>query len=549
MQHNAADGNFYDAIKNLEVYFMKVYVTDPIAKEGIEILKNAGLEVEERPGLPPEELLKVIADADGIVIRSNTKVRQEVVNAAKKLKVVGRAGTGLDNVDIPACNKKGIVVMNTPGGNTNSAAEHAIAMMLSVSRHIPQATASMKEGKWEKKRFMGQEVAGKTLGIIGIGRIGSLVAQAAQGLKMKVIAFDPHVLPEMAEKIMVEVLPLDEVLSRSDYISIHTPLTPETKGMINKDCFSKMKDGAIVISCARGGIVNEKDLCDALKSGKLGGAALDVFEKEPTTLENSLLSLDNFICTPHLGASTREAQENVALAVARQIADYLVNGEVRNAVNVPSVSAEAMSQLGPFLSLGEKMGLFHAQIADAPMEEVSISYEGDVSALDTTPVTVSILKGLLSPALREEVNFVNAPIIAKERGIKVIESRSKTSEDFTNLLTVSVKTKHKTNLISGTIFGKKEPRIVKINNFRLEAIPEGHMLFIQNDDRPGVIGRIGTSLGESKINIARMQVGQDQEHRKNVILLTTDESITDKAMKKLLDQEGVISAQAVELMK
>ncbi len=526
---------------------MKVLITDPIAQEGIDILKSAGLEVEERLGLNPDKLKEVVKDADGLVIRSNTKVTPELVEAAKRLKVVGRAGTGLDNVNIAACNKRGIVVMNTPGGNTNSAAEHTIAMLMSVSRHIPQATASMKAGKWEKKKFLGQEVAGKTLGIIGSGRIGAIVSQIAKGLKMKVMAYDPHINPSIAEKLGIELTDLDTVLENADYVSVHTPLTSETRGMLNKDLFSKMKKGAIVLNCARGGIVNEKDLYEALTSGRLGAAALDVFEIEPTTLENPLLSLDNFICTPHLGASTREAQENVAVAVARQISDYLTKGEVRNAVNVPSVSGELLTRLAPVLNLAEKMGAFLAQISHGAIEEVTISYQGDLADIDTAPVTISAIKSLLAPVVREDVNFVNAPIIAEERGIKIIESKSKTSEDFNNLLAITVKTARDKNTIVGTIFGKKEPRIVRINDFRLEAVPEGHMLLIYNEDRPGVIGRIGTTLGDTGVNIARMQVGQDPGHNRNVILLTIDVKATPEVLTRLLEQDGVTQAQAVEL--
>ncbi len=316
---------------------------------------------------------------------------------------------------------------------------------------------------------------------------------------------------------------------------------------MNKDLFAKMKDGAIVINCARGGIINEDDLYDALTSGKLKAAALDVFEKEPTTLENKLLGLENFICTPHLGASTKEAQENVAVAVARQIRDYLINGEVRNAVNVPSVTGEALAQLGPYLGLAEKMGAFQAQILEGPIEDVEIVYQGDVAEYDTKPVTIAFLKALLAPALQEDVNFVNAPIIAEERGIKVTESKSSTAEDFTNLITVKVTSAGQTNLLSGTIFGKKEPRLVRINDFRLEAVPEGHMLLIYNEDKPGVIGRIGTTLGDAGINIARMQVGQDPSHKRNVILLTTDESVSKDTLDALLSQDGVLHARPLEL--
>ncbi|MBW1966827.1 MAG: phosphoglycerate dehydrogenase [Deltaproteobacteria bacterium] len=526
---------------------MKVLVTDPIAKDGIEILKAAGLNVDERPGILPEELIEAIQDADGLIIRSNTKVTREVVDAAKELKVVGRAGTGLDNVDIAACNRRGIVVMNTPGGNTNSAAEHTIAMIMALSRHIPQATASMKAGRWEKKRFSGQEVAGKTLGIIGIGRIGSIVSQLAQGLKMQVVAYDPHIRPEMAKKLGVELTDLDNVLARADYISVHTPLTAETRGFVNAELFNKMKDGVMVFNCARGGIIDEQDLYEAMKSGKVAGAALDVFETEPVDKEHPLFSLDRFICTPHLGASTGEAQKNVAVAIARQISDYLTKGEVRNAVNMPSVSGETLVQLAPTLSLADKLGAFHAQLATAPVDELTIHYQGDIADLDTRPVTISVIKGLLSPILRDEVNFVNASILAEERGIKVTESKSKTSEDFTSLLTVTVKTADGTNTLAGTIFGKKEPRLVKINDFCLEAVPEGHMLLIYNEDRPGVIGRIGITLGEANINIGQMQVGQDPFHHRNVILLTTDEPVGRDVLSRLLQQDGVEKAQAIEL--
>ncbi|HID98638.1 MAG TPA: phosphoglycerate dehydrogenase, partial [Thermodesulfobacteriaceae bacterium] len=416
-----------------------------------------------------------------------------------------------------------------------------------LTRRIPRGTASMKAGKWEKKQLQGQEVAGKTLGIIGIGRIGSIVCELARGLKMRVMAFDPHIRPEMAEKIGVELADLDDVLASADYISVHTPLTKETKGLLNADLFNKMKDGVIVMNCARGGIVNEDDLYQAMKSGKVARAGLDVFEVEPPPKEHPLLSLEDFVCTPHLGASTREAQENVAVAVARQIADYLLRGEVRNAVNVPSVSGKALEKMGPILQLSEKLGTFHAHLTEGPVEEILISYQGEVADLDATPVTVSMLKGLLTPILKEDVNFVNAPVLAEERGIKVTESKSRTAEDFTSLLTVTIKTAKGQNTISGTIFGKKEPRIVRINNFRLEAVPEGHMLLILNEDRPGVIGRIGISLGEAGINIARMQVGQDPEQARNVILLTTDEPISDEALENLLKQDGVTAVKVVEL--
>ncbi len=526
---------------------MKVLISDPIAKEGIDILKKAGLEVIEKPGLPKEELLEAIKEVDGIIIRSATKVTAEVIEAAKNLKVIARAGTGLDNVDIEAANRRGIVVMNCPGGNTVSAAEHTISMMLALARNIPQATASMKAGKWEKKKFMGREITGKTLGVIGLGRIGSVVADRAKGLKMRVIAYDPYVNPEQAARMGIEIMSLEELLPQADFVTVHVPLTKETRGFINKDIFDKMKDGAMFIHCARGGIVNEADLYEALKSGKIAGAALDVFEQEPPPEGYPLLQLDNVICTPHLGASTVEAQKNVALAIASQVVDFLLHGVVRNAVNMPSVSAEQMAVLKPFLILGEKLGALQAQLAEGPIQEVHIEYQGDVAEMDTKPITVALLKGLLTPALQEDVNYVNAPIRAQERGIKVTESRTSSTEDFINLIKVLVKYPKGENVVAGTIFGKKEPRIVQINDFRLDAVPEGHMLYIMNEDRPGVIGSIGITIGEAGVNISRMHVGQEPSKKCNIILLCLDSEAPEELLQKLATLPHVFSVKALEL--
>ncbi len=526
---------------------MKVLISDPIAPDGIEILKQAGLEVLERPGMSKEELLETIKDVDAIIIRSATKMTAEVIEAAKNLKLIARAGTGLDNVDIEAANRRGIVVMNCPGGNTVSAAEHTLSMMLSLARNIPQATASMKAGKWEKKKFMGREITGKTLGIIGLGRIGSVVADRAKGLKMRVIAYDPYVNPDQAARMGIEVMSLDELLPQADFITVHVPLTKETRGFINKEVFDKMKDGVMFIHCARGGIVKEDDLYEALKAGKVAGAALDVFEQEPPPEGYPLLQLDNVICTPHLGASTIEAQKNVALAIASQVVDFLIKGVVRNAVNMPSVSAEQMSVLKPFLILGEKLGALQAQLVEGPIEEVHIEYQGDVADLDTKPVTVALLKGLLAPALQEDVNYVNAPIRAKERGIKVTESTTSETEDFINLIKVRVKYTGGEMTVAGTIFGKKEPRIVQIDDFRLDAVPEGHMLYIMNEDRPGVIGSIGVAIGEEGVNISRMYVGQEPAKKCNIILLCLDAEATDDLVKKVASLPHVLSVKPLEL--
>ncbi len=526
---------------------MKVLVSDPIAQDGIEILKNAGLEVLEKHGLSKEELLETIKEVDAIIIRSATKMTPEIIEAGKDLKLIARAGTGLDNVDIEAANRRGIVVMNCPGGNTVSAAEHTISMMLALARNIPQATASMKAGKWEKKRFMGREIAGKTLGIIGLGRIGSVVADRAKGLKMRVIAYDPYVNPEQAEHIGVEMMSLEELLPQADFVTVHVPLTKHTRGLINKDVLAKMKEGAMFIHCARGGIVNEEDLYEAIKSGKLAGAALDVFEQEPPPEGYPLLQLENVICTPHLGASTIEAQKNVALAIASQVVDFLLHGVVRNAVNMPSVSAEQMPILKPYLVLSERLGALQAQLAEGPIQEINIEYQGDVAGLETKPITIALLKGLLTPALREDVNYVNAPIRAKERGIKVTESRTSSTEDFINLIKVSVKYAGGENVVAGTIFGKKEPRIVQINDFRLDAVPEGHMLYIMNEDRPGVIGHIGITIGEAGINISRMHVGQEPAKKCNIILLCLDSEAPKELLERLEALPHVLSVKPLEL--
>ncbi|MHB8809251.1 MAG: phosphoglycerate dehydrogenase [Desulfobulbaceae bacterium] len=527
---------------------MKVLISDNLSPVGEKILRDAGLDVDVKTGLPPEELKAIISQYDGLVIRSATKVRKDIIEAATNLRVVGRAGIGLDNVDIPAASQKGIVVMNAPDGNATTAAEHAIAMIMSLARNIPQATASMKAGKWEKKSFMGREVTGKTLGIVGIGRIGSIVANRAQGLKMKVIAFDPFMPPELVEKIGVELVDLMELARRADFISVHTPLTKESHHLLSTEFFAAMKNDAMFVDCARGGVVDEVALHKALVEGKIAGAALDVFEKEPTTLEGTpLLGLNNFICTPHLGASTSEAQENVAVAIAEQVADYLLKGVVRNAVNVPSVSDDVLASIGPYITLGEMLGSLHMQIARGGVEEVNIEFTGDLAGLNTNPITVAFLKGLFTPILQDAVNFVNAPLIAKERGIRVVESRSEQAADFTNLLRVTVKTTEGQNLLAGTVFGKKEPRLVRLNSFRLEALPSGPMLLVYNKDVPGVIGALGMTLGEHKVNISRMTVGREETSQQNVILLNTDARISKDLLTKVQKLAHIQDAMVLEL--
>jgi len=525
----------------------RVLVSDTLDKEGIEIFRRAqGIEVDVMTNLTPDELKGVIKDYDGLAIRSATKVTREVIERAEKLKVIGRAGIGLDNVDHIAASKKGIVVMNTPGGNTITTAEHTIAMMFALARQIPQATSSMKAGKWEKNKFMGSEVYNKTLGIIGIGRVGSIVAERALGLKMNVIAYDPFISTEAADKLGITLVSLDDLLKRSHFISVHTPMTKETRGMINASTFARMRDGVFVINCARGGIINEKALYDALKSGKVAGAALDVFEEEPTK-NIELLSLPNVICTPHLGASTEEAQKNVAIAIAEQIVDYLTKGEIRNAVNFPSITAELLNQMRPYLTLAEKLGKFEAQLVTGGIEEVRVEYSGEILNYNVAPLTISLIKGLLEPILNENINYINAPIVAKERGIRVIESKSSEVKDFTSMISITIKTREETSFIAGTIFGRQDPRIVRIEKFSMEVIPEGYMLVLYNYDRPGVIGNIGTTLGNNNINIARFQLSREQVDGQALVVLSTDSVVPEDVLEKLRGLPNVISVKKLEI--
>jgi len=526
----------------------KILISDNISPKGIELLEKVPqFDVELAPSLSLQELKERIKGAHALIIRSATKVTADVIEVAKNLKVIGRAGIGLDNVDIKAATKKGVVVMNAPEGNVITTAEHTIALLMSLARNIPQATASLKAGKWEKKKFQGHELYRKTLGIIGLGRIGSTVADRAKGLKMEVIAYDPFVRPKIAEKLGVELVSLEKLYQRADFITVHTPLTPETKYLIDKKAFAQMKDGVMIINCARGGIIKESDLYDAIVRGKVAGAALDVFEKEPPK-DNPLLKLDNVICTPHLGASTEEAQTNVAIAIAEQIIDYLIHGIVRNAVNVPSISQELLATLGPYLTLAEKMGLFHSQVVKDPIKEVEIEYIGEVANVDTQPIKIAALKGLLTPILGEQVNFVNAPLLITERGIQVKESKREIPTDFTNVIILTVYTESgERKSITGTIFGKNKPRIVRLDGFPLEAIPEGHLLLIQNVDRPGVIGNIGTILGKHQINIGRMHVGQDEVTGQTLILLSTNIPVPKPVLEEIKMLPHVMSATALEL--
>ncbi|MBI5885735.1 MAG: phosphoglycerate dehydrogenase [Deltaproteobacteria bacterium] len=527
---------------------MKVLISDSMSARAVEVLKAApGVTVDVITGLKPDELKQKIKDYHAIVVRSATKVTAEILEAAENLKVVGRAGTGVDNVDVNAATKKGVVVMNTPGGNTVTTAEHAVAMMVALARKIPQATASMKRGEWEKKKYEGTELTGKTLGILGVGNIGAVVASRAIGLHMNVIAYDPFISAEAADKLGVGLVALDELYRKSDFISIHVPLLNETKNLVNAEAFAKMKKGVKLINCARGGIVNEADLAEAVRSKQVSGAALDVFEKEPPAADNPLLAMEEVILTPHLGASTFEAQENVAIAVAEQIVDYLVNGTVRNAVNVPSVPGELLAALGPYISLGEKLGSFQGQILTGGIEEITVEYSGEVVNYDVAPITIACIKGLLDQVLDTYVNFVNAPFVAKERGIKVIETKTSRATDFASSITIKVRTKGGENIVEGALFGKKEPRLVRIDKFVIDAVPEGYLLLLHNEDKPGVIGNVGTLLAASNVNIARLHLGRQTVGAEAVSIWSVDTPLPKGLLEKLVKLPHMISARVIEL--
>jgi len=527
---------------------MKILVTDSLAPEGLEVFKNAeGFEVDVKLGLKAAELKKICESYDGWVIRSGTKITAELIEAAKNLKVIGRAGVGYENIDADAATKKGIVVMNTPGGNNVTTGEHTVALMMALARHIPQAVASLKSGKWDRNKFVGVEMCNKTIGVIGLGNVGRIVAERAAGLRMKVIGFDPFIAAENIARMGVEPGTLDDIFTKSDFITVHVPLTPDTQGLINKAAFAKMKNGVRIINCARGGIVDEHDLADAIKAGKVAGAALDVYVDEPPSRDHPLLKLDQVITTPHLGASTDEAQLNVAIAVAEQIVDFLARGVVRYAVNVPSVSPELLAVLRPYLTLGEKLGSLHTQMGGALPKEVQVEYRGDVTQYNVAPLTVAVLKGLLSPVMESAVNYVNAPMMAKERGIKIIESKGEEAGDFTSSLTVKAKNGKESLEVEGAIFGAKHPRIVRVNSFYLEAVPEGYILILQNKDVPGVVGAVGTILGNNGVNIAGMELGRSEKGGNAISFTHVDDAVAKKALDELRALPQIVSATLVKL--
>ncbi|HUU35804.1 MAG TPA: phosphoglycerate dehydrogenase, partial [Vicinamibacterales bacterium] len=475
---------------------------------------------------------------------SGTKVTREVLERAEKLRVVGRAGIGVDNVDLAAATERGVVVLNTPEGNNITTAEHAIALLVALARHIPQATASMKAGRWDKGAFSGLELYNRTLGVVGLGNIGRVAAQRAQGLGMRVIAYDPHLPDDVAAKLDVELVDFDGLLERSDAITIHVPRTPETTGLLNAEAFARCKRGVLLVNAARGGIVDEGDLLAALESGQVGGAGLDVFVQEPPAPDHPLVQHPNVVCTPHLGASTGQAQLNVAVQVAEQVRDYLVEGVIRNGVNVPSVSPEILEQIRPYVILGEKLGRFQGQLCPGKIEEIEIEYAGDVADLRVAPITISVLKGLLE-SVTDRVNMVNAPVVAREHGIKVIESKASRSVDFASTITTRVRG-CVDRLIAGAVFHGNQPRIVRLDDFILEAIPEGFALLLHNHDRPGVVGDVGRVLGEAGINISRMQLALQRERGEAAMLVNVDARPEAVVLEQLRGLPNMISTQLVE---
>ena len=521
----------------------KVLISDKMSPKAAAIFKERGVEFDEKPGLTKDELKAIIGQYDGLAIRSATKVTADILEAATNLKVVGRAGIGVDNVDIPSASAKGVVVMNTPFGNSITTAEHAIALMFALARQLPEADASTQAGKWEKNRFMGVEVTGKTLGLIGAGNIGSIVAERALGLKMKVVAFDPFLTPERAEDIGIEKVELDQLLARADFITLHTPLTDSTRNILSRDNLLKTKKGVRIINCARGGLIDEVALKELLDSGHIAGAALDVFVTEPAH-ESPLFGTPGFISTPHLGASTDEAQVNVAIQVAEQISDFLLSGAVTNALNVPSLSAEEAPRVRPYIELAEKLGLLAGQLAKGAISHVTVEVEGAAAELNIKPITSAVITGLMRP-ISDTVNMVNAVHIARERDIGIAEVRHERETDYHTLLRVTVKTEEGERSVAGTLFGMKHPRLVELFGIKVEAYLDGSMLFIANEDKPGFIGKVGSALGEANVNIGTFHLGRRGQGGEAILLLSVDGDIADPLLWTLCKLDGVKDVKAL----
>ena len=524
----------------------RVLISDKLSPTAVQIFKDYGLDVDFQPdlGKDKDKLLEVIGQYDGLAIRSATKVTEKIIAEATNLKVIGRAGIGVDNVDIPKASAKGIIVMNTPFGNSITTAEHAVAMMFAVARQIPAADTSTQQGKWEKSKFMGVELTSKTLGIIGAGNIGSIVAERALGLKMRVVAFDPFLTPERAADLGIEKVELDELFARADFITLHTPLTEKTKNIVNADAFTKMKDGVRIINCARGGLIDEAALVEALKSGKVAGAAIDVFETEPAT-ENELFGLPNVVCTPHLGAATTEAQENVAIQVAEQMSEYLMKGAVSNALNMPSITAEEAPKLTPFVTLAEKLGLFAGQQTESGIKAIRIEYEGDVAEMNVKALTAAALSGLMQPLL-QSVNMVSAPVMARDRGIKIEEVRREQEGAYDSYIRLTIKTENQERSVAGTVFSDGKPRFIQIKGINMDGEFGENMLYITNQDKPGFIGRLGTLLGDHEINVATFALGRKEQGGDAIALLSIDGEVNGELLSAIHALEGVLVVKSLQ---
>jgi D-3-phosphoglycerate dehydrogenase len=525
---------------------MKVLISDKLSPAAVEIFRARGIEADVKTSLTPADLRAVIGEYDGLAVRSATKVTRELLETAPRLKVVGRAGIGVDNVDVKSATAAGVVVMNTPYGNAITTAEHAIAMMFALARQIPEASASTKAGKWEKNRFMGVELSGKTLGLIGCGNIGSIVAERAQGLHMRVIAYDPYLTDKRALDLGVEKVELDDLLGRADFITLHTPLTEATKNILSREALGRTRKGVRIVNCARGGLLDEAALFDALKSGHVAGAALDVFEIEPAT-DSPLFALENVVCTPHLGASTAEAQENVALQVAEQMSDFLLTGAVANAINMPSVSAEEAPRLRPYMELCRLLGSMAGQLTQAregTIRRVTIEYEGLAAGLNHKPLNAAALAGLLGPMI-EGVNMVNAPVLARERGIDVAEVVHDRPSEYQTLVRVSVTTDQQERALAGTLFAGARPRIVEIKGIRVEADFARHMLYVTNQDKPGFIGRFGATLAGAGINIATFHLGRATQGGDAICMVSVDEPVPEEVLAMVRTLPLVVQATAL----
>ncbi|HEV2653003.1 MAG TPA: phosphoglycerate dehydrogenase [Rhizomicrobium sp.] len=521
----------------------RVLIADKLSPAAVAIFKERGVEADVKTGLSKEELIKIVDQYDGIAIRSATKITADVIAAAKKLKVVGRAGIGVDNVDIPAATAAGVIVMNTPFGNSITTAEHAISLMLALARELPAANASTQAGKWEKNRFMGVEITGKVLGLIGAGNIGSIVADRARGLKMRVIAYDPYLSPERAQDLGVEKVELNDLLARADFITLHVPMTAETKNILSAEAIAKTKKGVRIINCARGGLIDEKALKAALDSGHVAGAALDVFEEEPAKT-NILFGMENVVATPHLGASTSEAQENVALQVAEQISDYLLTGAITNALNMPSISAGEAQKVRPWIALAEKLGSFAGQVTESSIQGVEILYEGVAADLNQRALTQAALAGLLKPTL-SGVNMVNAPVVAKERGIKVSETRRPQQGVYEGYIKITVDLGGTTRRVAGSVFSDGRPRFIQIKDINLDAEFAPNMLYVVNEDKPGFIGKLGTLLGDAKVNIANFNLGRSEPGKESIALVEVDGPLSEKVLADILKLPLVRHAKAL----